>query len=89
MMSWLQAWLEAYHFPQQQQQHMPRGGAIQQAIIVRADSGHIGSVEIGIVGTDGQLAILDLPQLAAFYARTAAGIQPYAEVRALRVPLGV
>ena len=75
----LQAWLAAYHTPDPQRS-TARAGALQHAFVVEVAQASIGGVQIKLLGHDGQLPALDLPQLAAFYARNTAGIQPQAEV---------
>ena len=45
----------------------------------------IGAVDIGFMGLDGQLPVLDVVQLAAHYARSLAGLHAVAEVGTLKV----
>ena len=54
---------------------------MQQAFIVDVRDARVGIVDVQCLGLDGQLPVLDVVQLAAYYARNAAGIKPQAEVR--------
>ena len=59
---------------------MLRAGALQQVFVLKAVHASIGAVEIGGMGHDGHLPVLDIAQLAAFYAQSAAGLVPQSEV---------
>lgn len=74
-----QEWLVAYHTAAPLNDSRLYAGPIQQAVILEVQHARIGAVDIRALGRDGQLPVLDLPQLAAFYARSA-GLHPFAEV---------